>query len=350
MMVGKILTKPILIKTVNSSLEQQSWQDLISWSKTHYADLPWRTHRSLYHTLISELMLQQTTVTVVSARFSEFIAKFPDWSSLHQSSLEEICASWKGLGYYQRARNLHKLTQQYQAVEHFQDDLLAGVKQPGVGPYTQGALLSIGLNLQATALDANIRRVLSRLFGPDFHQPYQQLLAVYSPRELNEALMDLGRTLCQARKAHCSQCFFTKSCLSAHSSSLIPEQQRQKRPVLELVRLYVPHQDHILGREKNPGEWLSGYLELPTFILQGESNQYPRLNPASSQRLPSAPCWTSVSQITKYRVINHAYTLSLEEARELLGQEESCYDFYESSHPMWATSSHKIVNYFLSRA
>lgn len=321
-----------------------SWHNLITWSQDTYSHLPWRQRRSLYTTLISELMLQQTTVAVVSQRWEGFMAQFPSWQALHQASQESILAAWQGLGYYQRARNLYRLAQQYTCEQEFSADLLAGIKQPGIGPYTRGALLSIGLNTPAAALDANIRRVLSRLYGQDFDEAYQQLLTAYEPRALNEALMDLGRTFCQSRQARCKECFLKQSCQTACSGTIIAPQARQSRPTLTLLRLYCYEPNYgVLGAQKSPGKWLEGYVELPTLLIDGETEQYQPLS--DTALIPAKEDWRFVSQITKYRLVNLVYCVSLAQAREILGEEESFYDFY-GENALWATAAHKTIKHF----
>lgn len=327
-------------------IDNKAWTELISWSTVEHSTLPWRVSRSIYHTLISELMLQQTTVAVVSERFQTFMEKYPDWQSLHNATLEDIMHSWQGLGYYQRARNLYHLFQRYSSEQQFTKDLLAGLKQPGIGPYTQGALLSIGLNLPAVALDANIRRVMTRLYGQNFDAPYHDLLQQYQPRDLNEALMDLGRTFCKARSTQCAQCFFQKSCVSAHHESLTAIPSRQSRPVLILARFYCENElGHILGIEKTSEQWLSGYLELPTFLIDGDSKQYPLLASTDFLIQNHQEDWSFISQITKYRLINKIYKLSPDLFAEIIGENESYYDFYQPDNKMWATPAKKVISY-----
>lgn len=325
------------------SILWDSWQKLIAWSHQTYSHLPWRSQRSLYTTLISELMLQQTTVAVVSQRWAGFMQQFPSLKELNAASQEEVLAAWQGLGYYARARNLYRLAQSYSSERELEKDLRSGIKQPGIGPYTRGALLSIGLNEPAQALDANIRRVLGRIFGPDFEGPYQELLQHYQPRCLNEALMDLGRTWCKARKADCEQCFFQQSCLMASTGIKVAPKPRQARETLTLIRLYCVNNGEILGTVKEPGQWLSGYLELPTLLLEGACDQYPKIQ--ELHLLPQKPCWRFVSQITKYRLVNLVYHVSEQQARMILGEYESYCEFFQPS-ALWATAAHKTIKHF----
>jgi A/G-specific adenine glycosylase len=196
---------------------------LIDWSLTEHSHLPWRKERTLYRTLVSEVMLQQTTVGTVLNHFERFIKRFPDIFSLAKSSQEEVCLQWQGLGYYRRARNLHKGAQYI--VENFNGEIPIDVnellKVPGIGLYTSHALVGIGANQRALPVDANLERILSRLYlvteekGPKLQKKLLKLFEEkkilknvqrYGYRKTYEALMDLGREFCQAKRAHCAQC------------------------------------------------------------------------------------------------------------------------------------------------
>ena len=143
------------------------FEKLVDWSQKNYAHLPWRKNRSLYGTLVSEIMLQQTTVSTVEKHFERFISKYPNISSLAKIDEEQMLIEWKGLGYYRRARNLLNAAKQIEnefmgnIPENFQQ--LKSIK--GIGDYTANAILSIGANKKALPLDANLERVFSRLYG-----------------------------------------------------------------------------------------------------------------------------------------------------------------------------------------
>ncbi len=160
-----------------------SFKKLISWSREKHADLPWRKKRSLYFTLVSEIMLQQTTVSTVKNHFANFIEKFPDLETLALSSEEEMLRAWKGLGYYRRAKNLRKAA--LDVLEFFEGQIPLTLEElksiKGIGDYMANALLAIGEDQPALALDANLERVLSRLYGiktpkgPLLHKKLQEL-------------------------------------------------------------------------------------------------------------------------------------------------------------------------------
>ena len=193
--------------------------------------------RSLYNTLVSEIMLQQTTVGTVLNHFDRFIEEYPNIESLSKISEEEVCIAWKGLGYYRRARNLRKAA--VSIMEDFQGEIPLDFetlkKIPGIGEYTASALISIGGDQRALAIDANLERVLSRFYGisvekgPKLQKELKKLfdqgqifqnIEKFSWRELNESLMDLGRVYCQANRTHCSLCPLSEDCAVAYKDPL----------------------------------------------------------------------------------------------------------------------------------
>jgi A/G-specific adenine glycosylase len=295
---------------------------LFNWSEKEFSHLPWRKNRSLYQTLVSEIMLQQTTVGTVKNHFDRFTLQFKNLESLAKASETELLVAWKGLGYYRRAKNLKKiaetLVRDHAGEFPSQIDILMTI--PGIGPYTANALVGIGMDRRALAVDANLERVIARLFllktekGLKLQKEIQHLFETkkifnnkISFRKLNEALMDLGRTYCQARKATCELCPLREDCLSfSHGNPLsIPVQKMENKKAvdheLSLVRIFVCKKDKILVYEKNKGQWLEGQFEVPTFILASTDSsikQYPNTN-HSFEGL-----FTFKTGITKYTIRN----------------------------------------------
>src|SRR5690606_19105274 len=143
------------------------WSHLLTWSAREFGHLPWRKERTLYRTLVSEIMLQQTTVSTVLQHYERFLKRFPDLTTLAAASEEEMLIAWDGLGYYRRAKNLKRIAEMLVADWDGQfreraDDLLM-IK--GIGPYTSNALLAIGMVRPALAVDAILERVLARING-----------------------------------------------------------------------------------------------------------------------------------------------------------------------------------------
>lgn len=299
-------------------------QKLINWSRKEFKRLPWRENRSLYRTLVSEIMLQQTTVATVKNHYERFLMVFPTIDSLAVASNEELTVAWKGLGYYRRARNLKKIAEAI-VKEHsgvFPADLESLQLIPGIGPYTASAILSIGMDRSALAVDANLERVIARLFGlklekgPKLQKKIQELFQdkqifhekKLSPRGLNEALMDLGRTYCQARKVSCELCLLKDHCAAFKSGKplslpLVKVGGKVKEEhELHLLRVYVIKDNKLLVYRKAEDEWLSGQYEVPTFITKSTDprlNQYPAFE--GSKVEPHAKFKTG---ITKYKIQN----------------------------------------------
>ena len=207
-----------------------SFKKLIKWSETNFKELPWRKDRSLYRTWISEVMLQQTTVFTVKSRLDDFCKKFPDIASLAKASEEELLIQWKGLGYYQRAKNLKKAA--IYLVENFEGDFPESIEDlmsvPGIGPYTASAIFAIGMNKKSLPVDANLERVLARIYGIDSEKGEKlkkvlrekflkkEILNINTNnfRGLSEALMDLGREVCQSKRVFCELCQVRDICVA----------------------------------------------------------------------------------------------------------------------------------------
>lgn len=319
------------------------FKTLIEWSHKEYGHLPWRRKRSLYGTLVSEIMLQQTTVSTVLNHYDRFLKVFPTLEKLAGATEDEVCAHWQGLGYYRRARNLRKAAV-FLVEEHggkFPKKIDELKKIPGIGDYTASALLSIGMNKPALAVDANIERVISRIFlieeekGPRLQKllykkfeegAFNSLFKAMDPRDINEALMDLGRVYCQARKADCLLCPLKNDCqvfASKKNPIELPfikaEKKKKESHDLSLLRVVIRSGDKIYGYVKDEKSWLSGQVEIPTFILKTTDRslkQYPHLKLGKDlyKDLP-----TVKTGITKYKIENFLMELSLKQFQELIG-------------------------------
>jgi A/G-specific adenine glycosylase len=311
-------------------MSSHEFKELIHWSKSQYNHLPWRENRTLYRTLVSEIMLQQTTVGTVFNHFEKFIKQFPNVKSLAKSTEEEVCVAWKGLGYYRRARNLRLLAIQIE--EKFKGDIpideltLMGLK--GIGPYTCNALIAIGADREALAVDANLERVLSRYYGlSDLRglKLQKKLLSLFkekkiikeraqlSFRDLNEAFMDIGRVLCQSKKAACSLCPLRQKCVAHLTKNELkyPVVEENKTTLKEdlfikAIRVIVREKHKVLMYQKTENEWLSGQWELPTFVFESNDpsfKQYPLIKAKKSYETLEV----LKSGITKYKIFNYLY-------------------------------------------
>jgi A/G-specific adenine glycosylase len=203
---------------------------LRAWYRKTARDLPWRRTRDPYHILVSELMLQQTQVSRVVPKYGEFLARYPTIESLAAARPKQVAEAWSGLGYYARARNLHKLSRQIARADgvlpHDPTELRT---LPGVGAYTAGAVASFAYERRAALVDTNVARVLIRVFAPTLdprtnHKLAWDLARATLPRQgrvaytHNQALMELGALLCTARVRHCARCPVNRICLTGARS------------------------------------------------------------------------------------------------------------------------------------
>ncbi|MCO4792554.1 MAG: A/G-specific adenine glycosylase [Bacteriovoracaceae bacterium] len=308
------------------------FKKLINWSGSEFSELPWRKKRTLYRTLVSEIMLQQTTVSTVLKHFEKFISEYPNIKSLADATEEQVTMSWKGLGYYRRARNLRKAAIDIQ--NNFKGKIPTNYESlleiNGIGPYTASALIGIGKNKRALAVDANLERVLARIYGikiekgPKLHKEIHKRfedgkilkdLEELGPRNINEALMDLGRTWCQARKSECDLCPLSRNCVAYKSSEPLAfpiiSKKTQESFDLELVRIVVTKGKKVLSYQKHEKEWLSGQWELPTFVLSTTDQglrQYPALKVSKKIDVKSLKAFKTA--ITKYKITNRILRLS----------------------------------------
>jgi A/G-specific adenine glycosylase len=193
---------------------------LRAWYRAHARDLPWRRTRDPYHVLVSELMLQQTQVSRVVVRYGEFLDQFPTLHHVAQAPAARVTEAWQGLGYYARARNLHRLAQQVTDGPGVLPADPAELRRlPGIGAYTAGAVASFAYERRAPLVDTNVARVLRRVFAPQLPartpataKPLWRLAEATLPRSgrhawtHNQALMELGALVCTARVAHCDRC------------------------------------------------------------------------------------------------------------------------------------------------
>lgn len=228
-------------------------QTLIRWFAANARDLPWRRTSDPYAIWISEIMLQQTQTSTVIPYYQRFLAHFPTVEALAQAPLADVLKTWEGLGYYSRARNLHR-TAQIIVEEHggcLPEDAPSLLALPGIGRYTAGAIRSLAFNQPAPILDGNIRRVITRLDDiaesidetvteKRLWQRAEEMVHVQQPGMMNEALMELGALICLPKIPRCQQCPVRDFCL-AHKNGT-----QFERPVRK-PRRRLPHYDVVAG-------------------------------------------------------------------------------------------------------
>ena len=263
-------------------------QRLLAWFRETKRDLPWRRTYDPYHVWISEIMLQQTQMDRGVEYFRRWIARFPDVAAVAAAGEQEILKLWEGLGYYARARNLHRAAK-VMAVQHdskipCEYDVLLTL--PGIGPYTAAAIASIACNQDIPVIDANVARIFARLFdldepakGGSFRRKIEryahELLPNGKARIFNQALMDLGGLVCTPKNPACNQCPVAGSCLALLRGSVADRPvtgSRQKTIVIEMVTGVLAHKGRLFIQQRLADDIWGGLWEFPGGRLEeGES-------------------------------------------------------------------------------
>jgi A/G-specific adenine glycosylase len=265
--------------------------DLVTWYRAHRRDLPWRATRDPYCIWISEIMLQQTTVSAVIPYYHAFLAQFPTVSALADAPLDAVLSRWSGLGYYSRARNLKRAAELVQS-EH--DGAVPGEPEklralPGIGDYTAGAILSIAFDQRAPILDGNVHRVLSRVFalpGDPRKAPLKELLWALaerlipesSPGDFNQGMMELGATVCTPKSPSCLLCPVRAHCKALASGEVDRFPTPRERPVMRDVRMAVAlieRKGAYLMRRRQEGRLMKDLWEFPggEIPLEGDAGE-----------------------------------------------------------------------------
>ncbi|WP_284735540.1 A/G-specific adenine glycosylase [Dongia deserti] len=257
-------------------------QKLLAWYDRHRRSLPWRARPGVtadpYHVWLSEIMLQQTTVPAVKPYYETFLKRWPTVEELARADIHDVMAAWAGLGYYARARNLHKcaviVTERHGG--RFPDGEDALRELPGIGRYTAGAIAAIAFDRHATILDGNVERVVSRIHRLQTPLPKakvelwalaEQLTPKERPGDYAQAIMDLGATICTPQKPACSLCPWRGDCAAFAAGD--QETYPRKAPKAERPRRYgaafwiVNERGEVALRRRPPSGLLGGMLEPP---------------------------------------------------------------------------------------
>ncbi len=290
---------------------------LLDWYRKHGRTLPWRDHPDPYAVWVSEIMLQQTRVETVIPYFEKWMNLFPDVTALANASEREVLNAWEGLGYYTRARNLHKAAKI--VVEKFNGQLPRDLSElrslPGIGRYTAGAIASMAFGMDEPTLDGNLRRVFARLFdvkeradSPAGEKILWELAARHLPKGeaggYNQALMDLGATVCLPKNPRCLLCPLMEICEARKNGA------QESRPVMKPKKT-VPHYIHaaavicrrgrVLLARRPPEGLLGGMWEFP--------NGRVAENPAGElSKTLYAAAKLKVKKGEALGIVRHAYT------------------------------------------
>lgn len=276
---------------ISTSISKKFSKDLINWYHRHgrFA-LPWQHQKSAYRVWVSEIMLQQTQVATVIPYYQRFMRSFANVKQLAVASQDQVLSHWSGLGYYARARNLHKTAQlihdQYRG--RFPRTLEALQALPGIGRSTAGAILSFAYNMPTTICDGNVKRVLARVFAIDepkqssaathlFWELATQLTPLQDTAFYNQAIMDVGATVCTRSKPACEQCPFKRYC-QAHrdgNETTYPVSAKKKsNPTKSIHMLLLENTAGAILLEKRPqtGIW-GGLWSVPECAVDANIEQ-----------------------------------------------------------------------------
>jgi A/G-specific adenine glycosylase len=260
-----------------------SASDLLDWYDLNRRDLPWRAASGApsdpYRVWLSEIMLQQTTVTAVAPYFARFIERWPNVQALAAAPLEDVLKSWAGLGYYARARNMHACART--VVQHFRGGFPSTEAElaelPGIGPYTAAAIAAIAFGARTAAVDGNVERVVARLFAleqalpaakPQIRKLATGLVPPRRTGDFAQAMMDLGATICTPKRPACAICPWMKSCRARHRGdpATFPRRARKPEGLLRRGAAFVALRADgcVLMRSRPPKGLLGGMTEVPT--------------------------------------------------------------------------------------
>lgn len=274
-------------KTTNNFSER-----VLRWFDEHgRKDLPWQQDRTPYRVWLSEIMLQQTQVATVIPYFERFVQRFPTVGSLANAQLDEILSLWSGLGYYARARNLHKTAKiiQDEFKGSFPVEFDQVISLPGIGRSTAGAILSLSLDQHHPILDGNVKRVLARYFAIDgwpgqskvtdrLWQRSEQFTPEKRVADFNQAMMDLGAVVCTRSRPSCTDCPLNNNCQAFMTGQqhLFPGKKPKKiLPVRQTQMLLASntHGEILLQRRPPSGIW-GGLLSLPEIPVDHDIKQW----------------------------------------------------------------------------
>jgi A/G-specific adenine glycosylase len=294
-------------------------QRLLAWYEQERRWLPWRDHPDPYAVWISEIMLQQTRVETVIPYFSRWMQRFPTLQDLASASVQEVLSIWEGLGYYSRARNLQRAARQ--VVEQAGGRLPASREElerlPGIGPYTAGAIASIAFGQNEAALDGNIRRVLARVFAvrtparsPAGERELWDLARQHLPPgragDYNQAIMDLGATVCTPRSPNCLLCPLMDMCAARKlgiQTELPIRVARRPVPHLTVAAAVIHRGGSVLIARRPEKDLLGGMWEFPGGTIEAGETLEEGLRREIGEELA-----TSALIERPFGVYNHAYT------------------------------------------
>ena len=306
---------------------------LLRWYRRHRRDLPWRNIRDPYAIWVSEVMLQQTRVATVIPYYARFMERFPDPHSLARAPEDEVLSLWSGLGYYGRARALHRGAR---AVMERGGELPRDPRElrrlPGIGRYTAGAIASVAFELPEPVLDGNVRRVLSRRFavggtGASAEKLLWEIAGHLAggpdPGDLNQALMELGALVCTPRKPKCLLCPLVDRCRARAEGD--PEAYPRVRPAraTETVRVAVPlvkRSGRFLLERPRDGSPLRGTWDVPALQLGDRADARSRITSTLAKRYDLTVAAGRLAGTASHGILHRRLKLEIYDCRLLRGR------------------------------
>jgi A/G-specific adenine glycosylase len=265
---------------------------LLRWFQTHKRDLPWRGETDPYRILVSEIMLQQTRVAVVEGRYKKFVARFPTVRHLARAKESAVLAAWSGLGYYRRARALHRAAKEIAGRGTFPATAVELMELPGVGRYTAAAVASIAFREAVPVVDGNVKRVIERLSADRFpinqkirEEQYWEiagrLLDKENPGDFNQAMMELGALVCLPARPLCGACPVVALCALRGPAEKAARSARRKAVLhYALVR----KNGRVLLRQRDAeSSLMPGMWELPEIPPPAVKFSNPKLSTVTAQ-------------------------------------------------------------------
>ncbi|MGM0421665.1 MAG: A/G-specific adenine glycosylase [Pseudomonadota bacterium] len=304
--------------TANQADELQ--EKLLDWYDRHRRVMPWRARPGQlpdpYQVWLSEIMLQQTTVTAVKPYFENFMSRWPSVDKLAEAELDAVLQCWAGLGYYARARNLHKCARIVRAEYggRFPDSVENLMKLPGIGPYTAAAIASIAFNQPVVAVDGNVERVAARFFGleaplPDVKPELKRAAESVGcnnnrPADFTQAFMELGATVCTPKSPKCMICPWQTMCKAYHTG--MAETLPRRKPKTPKPKRYgnvfwiTDDQGRVLLRRRPESGLLGGMMEFPSGKWQEGGHM-----PVSSADVPVSAAFIGAPAVEIRHIFTH---------------------------------------------
>ena len=257
-------------------------KEILCWYDNNKRDLPWRKTNDPYKIWLSEVMLQQTRVETVIPYYNIWLENYKTVQSVAQSNLDKLLKIWEGMGYYSRCKNFYyaskEIIYKYNGIIPNQFDVFRSL--PGVGDYIAGAVMSIAFNQSHTSIDGNHRRVISRILGIKnlsrhnknrINNYLKRLVAIDRPGDINQAIMDIGSTICKPKEVFCDFCpvqFSCKACVSSKPLEYPKKIYKNKIPTRNLAAALIEYGDYIFISKRPIDGQLAGLWELPNIELK----------------------------------------------------------------------------------